>query len=659
MQWRLKFRTIILALFVLLFVGKSVAWAAPTFRGQLYWKDADENKHPIKDIEVDGWNEECASNYTGISCDANANCSGHNCFWSSGYWGGLACYWVCEGGRSSCFEAGANRKCWNDLCTPDGDSSPGSHIPKCGNRSPSRCSHYASYAGCSGDNVAKWLSWGKSDSNGNYEVYSSNLGCLVGDCKQNFFSPNKTPNVKDCINGHWEARTGEMGFQNLSAAFHKGDTDTIGITICDNFKNWHNINFEWVCDWPVEHAPDCLDLTIDVLTPTPTLIGQNFSRAVYAQTIANPEDTVVLQAHVADPDNDLKEVRFYWANKGVDYCDANVWSEIGIDENGDDGWGINWDVSSLTIGNYTVIANVVDEAGNVCTGNPDGVCGYDLSSCDECQAEIEITEEPAPTLTITPTGTLSPSPTPTITPTGTVSPSPTPTVTSTPEPTATPGGPPTATPTVTFTPTPTIPGGGGETPTPTPKASCACWVLEPEGEVDLTDVEKGAPLNFIAKAYAEDEGYVTEIIFVLDTPSGRRETSTTTFIPSDYKREPIDGEMVKVYTATWDGYIPEEEGLYHLNLIIHCNWTENYNGDSVQGFSVRAQEPAIPIPTPTPRPPSFWDLIKRIFGTVISFVSPQGPTLKLGTFKPLAFPTLPPLPEDECMELYFRVLGEE
>lgn len=539
MWWRLRFKTIILVLFVILLSQADAVWAAPKFKGKLYYQDADQNIVPLSGINVDGWQKGCADHFTGVPCDAvPSGCSSGSCSGSSYV---EACYWTCKGGNASCFGAGADEKCWNDPC--------GNHAPRC-TSGGDRCSHYNTYAGCSGDSVTKWLTWNNTDSSGNFEIQSANLGCL--DSGINFFSPNGTPNIDGCVNGHWESRLGGGG--GISVASHGGGgTDTIEIAMTDNFTNKDHIDFEWVCEAP---------------TPTPTLT-------------LTPTPTITPGGPTLTP------------------------------------------TPTITAGGPTLTPTPT-----ITLGGP--------------------TLTPTATVTPSPTGFLTATPTATWTPTPTGSPTITPSQTPTPSPTAT----------RTPTPSPTTPGGGGLPPTPTPisKASCACWLLAAEGSPDLTNVEKGKPLDFIAKAYAEDTGYVTEMILVLTTPSGGTVSSPIiSFRPNEYELETIDEEQVKVYTANWSYPVPDEseaEGLYHLNLIIHCDWEENYQDSSVQGFAVQAQEPT--TPTPTPRPPSFWDLIRRIFGTVISFISPQAPTLKLGTFEPASA-----LPEGGCTDLYFRVVESE
>lgn len=268
------------------------------------------------------------------------------------------------------------------------------------------------------------------------------------------------------------------------------------------------------------------------------------------------------------------------------------------------------------------------------------------------------TSTPVPTLT--PEATATPGPGPTATPGGpTATPGPEPTVTpeptappgepsSTPVPTATPGGP-TATPRPTSTPGgPTsTPPPGAPTPTPEEEVRCSCWLLAAEGDPDLNDVKRGQTLNFVAEAYVskEDPAYVKDMVYVLDREGS--EAARSARRPAVLNREEnIGGLIVKIYRTNWSYTVPDQEGvegLYHLNLTIHCDTEESLN---VKGAIVHAQE--TPIPTPTP---SFWDLIRKLFGAIVGFISPEGPTLKLGTFEPKL-----PLPTTKgCTELYFRV----
>lgn len=544
MKWRSRFRIIIFLFLIVALSQAREVWAAPKFKGKLYYKDADENIIGLSAIDVDGWQKGCADNFTGIPCDATpSGCSGGSC--SGDYV--EACYWVCKGKDASCFGAGADEKCWNAACKPSGK-----HIPKC-TSGGDRCSHYNNYAGCSGGSVTKWLTWDKTNGNGEFEIHSANLGCLGSGV--NFFSPNGTPNIEGCLNGRWESRLGA----DVSALFHDG-TDTIEIVMTDNVTNKENINFEWVCEWP-----------------TPTLTPTETPGPTATPTLTPTLTPTVTPGPTATP------------------------------------------TATPTI-----------------TGTP-----------------TPTVTPGGPTLTPTPTGV--PTATPTATPVPTVTPTLPPGVTPTATPTLPPGVTPTATPIPTATPT-LPPGAPTYTPTPTPEeeVSCACWLLAPEGDTDLSDVKKGQTLSFVAEAYvpASEPAHVKEMIYYLDkegTPVAQSPIKSAVFD----REEVIDGESVKIYKTNWSYTVPDSddaEGLYHLNLEINCAWDVALQ---VKSFAVRAEELT---PTPTPRPPSFWDLLKRLFGSVVQFLSPGGATLKLGTFEPKVVPTLPP--GAECTELWFQVVEE-
>ena len=247
--------------------------------------------------------------------------------------------------------------------------------------------------------------------------------------------------------------------------------------------------------------------------------------------------------------------------------------------------------------------------------------------------------------------------TPTSTPILTATPHPTatsiPTATSTPVPTSTPTAIPTATPTPTATPRPTA------TPTPTliptatptrqPPASCACWLLTSD-RPDLSQVKKGDLLSFTAEAYVStpQTAKVLDMVFVLERPGQTPFESGT--MPAYFNRsEVIGGVSVDVYRSFWSYTVKttDNEGLYHLNLIIHCGWKE---GKVSQFLAARASRARV-LGTQS----GFWSLIGNILGffqpPFSTIIRPGGSrTLQLGTFLPV-----PTLPAGGCTDLYFRV----
>lgn len=331
---------------------------------------------------------------------------------------------------------------------------------------------------------------------------------------------------------------------------------------------------------------------------------------------------------------------------------------------------------------------------------------YTVLICEEWGCPPTPTPTPTPLIinggfTPTPTPTqpwnLTPTPTPTPRPTSTPWPTATPYPTATPQPTATSTPRPTNTPRPTATPypttTPTLIPTPTSTPVPTatptppePPATCACWLLAAEGNPDLSRVNKGQTLSFIAEAFTAtpETALVLDMVFVLDREG--REVGNSGTIPAYFHRsEVIGGVNTDVYRSVWSWRVPtsgDVEGLYHLKLIIHCGWKEGriqQKGPRVaqisKAFRVLGSSPTQtsqpnsglfasiqslwdiirewlgigqPAPTPTPRPtPTPQVPFQPPFPTV---VRPTGKTLQLGTFFPV--PTLPP---GGCTDLYFQV----
>ena len=221
---------------------------------------------------------------------------------------------------------------------------------------------------------------------------------------------------------------------------------------------------------------------------------------------------------------------------------------------------------------------------------------------------------------------------------------------------------PTLTPTPTITPTPTVTPTLTPTPTPEVPPSCACYLLTSDHK-NLTAVKRGDTLNFIAEAYVStpETAKVLNMVFVLTHEETGSEIANSGEIPAQFKESTvIGGEDVDVYQSRWSYQVKlgEPAGLYHLNLIINCGWKEEAQADVFETslareFYLKLRQAQL-SPTPTPPSNPFLGLLKRLFGTIVSFVSPQAPTLKLGRFEPKAVPTLPP--KAECAELWFQAV---
>lgn len=287
-----------------------------------------------------------------------------------------------------------------------------------------------------------------------------------------------------------------------------------------------------------------------------------------------------------------------------------------------------------------------------CKGEPCIYLDCGNAGCTELQASCEYywscpspnqDNNPPPPPPATPTSipipTATPHPTAASTPVPTSTPTATPTVT--PAPTATPR--PTATPTPTLIPT--------ATPTRQPPASCACWGLTSD-HPNLSQVKKGNLLNFTAEAYVStpQTAKVLDMVFVLDH-NGQEMTRSGTMPAYLNRSEMIGGIMTDVYRSSWAWQVPtsgDVEGLYHLNLIIHCGWKEGKVSQFLAAGVSRARVLGAQ--------PGFWGLIGNILGffqpPFSMIIRPGGSrTLQLGTFLPV-----PTLPAGGCTDLYFQII---
>lgn len=115
-----------------------------------------------------------------------------------------------------------------------------------------------------------------------------------------------------------------------------------------------------------------------------------------SSTIQNGE-VVTLTASTVDQDDNVDEVVFYWAlsQDSGDYCGSVDWNEIGNGTNSSgNNWTYQWNVSGIpNDGTIVVVANVFDDEGAWCTGNPSGSCSTTAQACTECGVTLGI-EQP-------------------------------------------------------------------------------------------------------------------------------------------------------------------------------------------------------------------------------------------------------------------------
>jgi hypothetical protein len=162
------------------------------------------------------------------------------------------------------------------------------------------------------------------------------------------------------------------------------------------------------------------------------------------------------------------------------------------------------------------------------------------------------------------------------------------------------------------------------------------------------------------------------MVFVLDR-NGQEMVSSGT-IPAYLNRSQIIGGInADVYRSTWSWQVPaagDVEGLYHLNLIIHCGWKEGGVQSKSLAFGnshVLGRISSSPAPAPSGIE-GFINFILGLLGRIQASPTPtpmvpfQPPfpaiirssdkTLQPGTFLPV-----PTLPTGGCKDLYFQVLG--
>lgn len=118
-------------------------------------------------------------------------------------------------------------------------------------------------------------------------------------------------------------------------------------------------------------------------------------------------DVVTIAAAGSDTDGTVTHIDVYWAKAGIDYC-ANPSDWHLIQDVSSSSVNIQWDTSVLEGivqpgESVYVIANIHDNGGGWCTGNPGGTCGLNISACPTCGGPILIN-------TITPPPTTPPPP---------------------------------------------------------------------------------------------------------------------------------------------------------------------------------------------------------------------------------------------------------
>lgn len=195
-------------------------------------------------------------------------------------------------------------------------------------------------------------------------------------------------------------------------------TCQIGCKICAGPNDCDNEN-EPMCLGQYNECEDDGDCGGPTPTPTPTPPPNNVNPTCSSFTISDTTidigDIITITAAGSDPDGTVTHIDFYWAKVGVDYCANNGANWTLIEDVDTNPATTTWDTSELTgvIGaddSVYVSANVHDNVGGWCTGNPAGVCGLPISACPNCGGTISINSAP-------PTSTPTPTPTPTATPT--------------------------------------------------------------------------------------------------------------------------------------------------------------------------------------------------------------------------------------------------
>lgn len=190
--------------------------------------------------------------------------------------------------------------------------------------------------------------------------------------------------------------------------------------VCGGPNDCDNTNDPW-CESQYNECEVDADCGGPTPTPTPTPPPNNANPTCSSFSISDTSidigDTITITAAGSDPDGTVTHIDFYWAKVGVDYC-ANSGANWTLIEDVDTNPATTtWDTGELAgiIGaddSVYVSANVHDNLGGWCTGNPAGVCGLPISACPNCGGTISINSAP-PTPTPIPPVTIPPSPTPT------------------------------------------------------------------------------------------------------------------------------------------------------------------------------------------------------------------------------------------------------
>lgn len=140
------------------------------------------------------------------------------------------------------------------------------------------------------------------------------------------------------------------------------------------------------------------------VSPSPGNTNPTCSSFNISDTTIDVGDTITITAAGADPGGQVTHIDFYWTKTGNNYCasNPNPWTLI-EDVNGSSAT-VQWDTSDLagqvsSGESVQVAANVHDNLGGWCTGNPGGTCGLNISACPNCGGVITINDIVASTHT--------------------------------------------------------------------------------------------------------------------------------------------------------------------------------------------------------------------------------------------------------------------
>lgn len=158
---------------------------------------------------------------------------------------------------------------------------------------------------------------------------------------------------------------------------------------CGNVTaNHSNLNFYYTsCTTPTpvpNNPPNCTALNLSTNTVT---AGQN----------------VTISGNINDSDGSVNQVALYWAPTTSNYCSAG-WNFIANANVSGGTYSYNWNTSGVTHnGNIMVAANVRDDDGAWCTGNPgatsgNNACGSGFGVCTNCSRTLTVNQLQNPTV---------------------------------------------------------------------------------------------------------------------------------------------------------------------------------------------------------------------------------------------------------------------